>query len=107
MTITETRKTLLSLTSQRAKLDRKIAECNEDIERFERIKLAGKGIRLSAACLLRIGASVQSADRQSFSRLLSVGNIRFGTQGERTLYLANGDERRVLGNELIQVQGDR
>jgi len=109
MNRSDTLRLLRSLTTQRTKLDRKIADVQKDALRFERIKLARTGVQLRRADQIRVGSSVQTSDGSGFSRVLSIGNLRFNVDGgfNRTLFLANGDERRVHDALMIRVHGER
>ena len=107
MTATEARKTLNTLRLRAAKLAEKIATAEEDLLRFEKIKLARKGVWLRPASEIRVGSCIQSTDGKTFSRVLSIGNLRFDGKGSRTFYLSNGDERRFAAADLVQAHGER
>ena len=109
MTATETRKTLTTLRLRATKLAAKIAATEADLLRFEKIKLARRGVWLRPASEIRVGSCIQSADGKTFSRVLSVGNLKFNVGGgfNRTFYLSNGDERRFADTALVQVHGER
>lgn len=109
MTANETRKTLNTLRTRAAKLAEKIATVEADLLRFEKIKLARRGIWLHPASEIRVGSCIQSTDGKTFSRVLSIGNIRFNVSNgfNRTFYLSNGDERRFADTDFVQVHGER
>lgn len=109
MTATETRKTLSTLRLRATKLAGKIAEAEAVLLRFEKIKLARRGIWLRPACEVRVGSCIQSTDGKTYSRVLSIGNLKFNVANgfNRTFYLSNGDERRFADTALVQVHGER
>jgi len=109
MNHSDTLRLLRSLTTQRTKLDRKIAAVTVDALRFEKIKLARKGVQLRRADQIRTGSVISTKDGLGFSRVLSVGNLKFNVDGgfNRTFYLANGDERRAHDGLMVRVHGER